>query len=214
MNKEFISKLGQYSLSRIIEFGEFYKNDNIGETSYENWNVRDVIGHINRWVKFSSDKLESIKTKQTFEDIEYKDIENFNKTNYEKFKSKSLEDIIKESKILFQNYENVLNQYTNDELLSKEFPTGFPCSLWEYMALDLFIHPINHIIYQYIKRKNYNEFITEVEKSKDYSNSNVEIYKFSNLFEQEKEKILNELLDIVKNRDNKFVEEIIKINMM
>jgi hypothetical protein len=51
-----------------------------------------------------------------------------------------------------------LDLYTDNELLSKEFPTGFSCTLWEYMTLDLFIHPINHILYQYIKRKDYNEF--------------------------------------------------------
>jgi hypothetical protein len=212
MNKEYISKLGQYALKKIIEFSEYYENDNIMEISYANWNVRDVIGHINNWVKFSSDKLESIKTNKIFKDIEHKNLDEFNKMNYEKYKSKSLDDVIKESKIFFQNYENVLNLFNDDELLSKEFPTGFSCSLWEYMALDIFIHPINHILYQYIKNKDYNKFINEVEESKSYSNNNIEIYNFCNLFEQkeEKEKCLNELFDIIKNKDNKFLEEIIK----
>ena len=214
MNKEFISKLRQYTLNRIIDFSEYYKNDNIVETSYANWNVRDVVGHINNWVKFSADKLESIKTNKIFKDIEHKNIDEFNKLNYEKYKSKSLDNVIDESKIFFQDYENVLILFTDDELLSKEYPTGFPCALWEYMALDLFIHPINHILYQYIKRKDYNKFINEIEKSKEYSNNNVAIYNFGNLFEQkeEKERHFNELMNTIKN--NKFIGEIIKVNMM
>jgi hypothetical protein len=83
------------------------------------------------------------------------------------------------------------------------------------MALDLFIHPINHILYQYIKTSDYDKFINTVDDSKKYSNNNTEIYNFGDLFEQkeEKDKCLNELLDKIKNTDNKFVEEIIRTNM-
>jgi len=226
MNKEYILKLEQYTINRIVEFGEKYKNENINETSYINWNARDVIGHINCWVEYSKNKLVSIKTNKFFKDIEHNDIDNFNKANYEKSKSRTLDENINEAKILFKNYENVINLYSEDELLSKEFPaeiidkiyssSEFSCALWEYMALDLFIHPINHILYQYIKRNNYNEFINEIENSKDYSNNNVEIYNLDNLFENKeiKEKHFTALLNIIKNKDNKFLNEIIRINMM
>ena len=226
MNKEYILKLEQYTISRIIEFGEKYKNENIIETSYINWNARDVIGHINCWVDYYKNKLVSIKTNKLFKDIEHNDIEIFNKANYEKYKIKTLFENINEAKILFKDYENVINLYSEDELLSKEFPieiiddvyssSEFSCALWEYIALDLFIHPINHIFYQYIKNNNYNEFINEIEKSKNYSNNNIKIYKLSNLFENKeiKEKHFTALLNIIKNKNNKFIEEIIKINMM
>jgi hypothetical protein len=207
--------LGRYTLDEIIKFGKYYENDNIFETSYSNWNVRDVIAHINSWVKFSGDKLESIKTQKQFEDVAHNGIEELNRQNYEKNKNKSLDDTISETKIIYNNYKNVLDLYNDDELLSKKFPTGFSCTLWEYMALDLFIHPINHILYQYIKRKDYNEFINEVENSKKYSNNNTEIYNFCDLFEhkEEMENHLNELLEIIKNSGNEFIEEIIKENM-
>jgi hypothetical protein len=215
MNKNFISELGKYTLVKIIEFSEYYRNKNILETSYSNWNVRDVIAHINSWVKFSGDKLESIKTKQPLEYPALDGLEEINKFIYEKNKSKSLDNVVNEAKTIFDNYGNVLDLYTENELLSKEFPTGFPCALWEYMALDLFIHPINHILYQYIKTSDYDKFINTVDDSKKYSNNNTEIYNFGDLFEQkkEKDKCLNELLDKIKNTNNKFVEEIIKTNM-
>ena len=226
MNKEYILKLKQYTISRIIEFGEKYKNENIIETSYINWNARDVIGHINCWVKYSKRKLESIKTNKFFKNIKNNEIEIFNKANYEKNKIKTLLEIINEAKILFNDYENVINLYSEDELLSKNFPIEIiddvyassesSCSLWEYIALDLFVHPINHILYQYIKKNNYNEFINEIEKSKVYSNNSIEIYNLNNLFENKEIKVkhFTELLEIIKNKDNKFVQEIIRINMM
>jgi hypothetical protein len=211
MDKIFISELGRYTLDEIIKFSVYYKNDNILETSYSNWNVRDVIAHINSWLQFSGDKLESIKTKKPFKDAAYDGIEELNKQNYEKNKTKSLDDTVNEAKIVFNNYENVLGLYDENDLLSKDFPTGFPCALWEYMALDLFIHPINHILYQYIKRKDYYEFIRVVDNSKKYSNNNAEIYNFYNLFEQkeEMENRLNELSDIIKSGGSDFIERII-----
>ncbi|MDR1029945.1 MAG: hypothetical protein LBL76_03625 [Treponema sp.] len=58
MDKRTIFELGDYISNKITYFYEYYKNENILETSFSNWNVRDVIGHINSWVKFSEDKLE------------------------------------------------------------------------------------------------------------------------------------------------------------
>jgi uncharacterized protein YaaR (DUF327 family) len=210
VNKEFISELGRYTLGEIIKFSKYYENDNMLETSYSNWNVRDVIAHINSWVKFSGDKLESIKTKQAFKDVYHNGIEQLNRKNYEKNKAKSLDDTVNEARIIFNNYKNVLDLYDENELLSKEFPTGFSCALWEYMALDLYIHPVNHLLYQYLKRKDYNEFINEVENSKKYSNNNAEIFNFSDLFEQkaEREIRLNELLDIIKNSGNDLIVDL------
>jgi hypothetical protein len=44
MDKKTISELRDYVLSRIIYFYEYYKNENISETSFSDWNVRDVMG--------------------------------------------------------------------------------------------------------------------------------------------------------------------------
>lgn len=215
MNKQFIAEIGKYTHSRIISFSEYYQNENLLETSYSNWNMRDVIAHINRWLRFSYDKLESIKTKKPFKDIAHNKLEEFNNQNYEKDRNKKLDETVEESKIIFENYGSLLNLYNDDELLSKEFPTGFPCALWEYMALDLFIHPVNHILYHHLKTKNFETFITEIEDSRHLSNDNAAIYNFKDLFngKEEKDQILNEVLEIVKTKENKFAEEIIKINM-
>jgi hypothetical protein len=218
MNKNTILELGNYTYNKIMDFGKYYGNESLFETSFSNWNVRDVIGHINSWIKFSEDKLESIKNKHSFEDVSHVDIEKFNKTNYEKNKTKSLENVLDEAKIILEKYRNILNLFNEEELLSKEFPTGFSFELWKYMAMDVYIHPMIHILYHYIKREDYNEFIKEIENSKksfmEYSN-NIKKYYFGDLFEdkEEKEKRFKKLKEIIKNKGNKFIEEIIKINM-
>jgi hypothetical protein len=161
--------------------------------------------------------LESIKLKRSFEEANHVDIEKINKTNYEKYKNKTLKDVVNESKTILEEYKNVLGLFNEEELLSDKFPTGFSWALWKYMAMDLCIHPLMHIMYQYIKRGDYNEFIKETESSKkyfmEYSGNNIKEYYFGDLFEnkEEKEKRFKELREIEKN--NKFIEEIIKTNM-
>jgi hypothetical protein len=218
MDKNTVLELSNYTYNKLMDFSKYYRNENLLETSFSNWNVRDVIGHINSWIKFSEDKLESIKTERSFEAVSHVDIEKFNKNNYKKNKARSLENILNETKIIFENYKNILNLFNEEELLSKEFPTGFSFELWKYMVMDVYIHPIMHILYHYLKREDYNEFIKEIESSKktfmEYSN-NIKEYYFGDLFENkgEKEKRFNKLENIIKNEKNKFIEEIIRINM-
>jgi hypothetical protein len=114
MNKNAIFELGNYTYNKIMEFGKYYKNENLLETSFSNWNAKDVIGHINSWIKFSEDKLESIKTKRPFEDVSHVDIETFNKKNYEDNKTKSLENVLDETKILLEKYRNILYLFNEE----------------------------------------------------------------------------------------------------
>ncbi|MDR1317307.1 MAG: hypothetical protein LBK13_10580, partial [Spirochaetales bacterium] len=69
MDKRTIFELGDYISNKIIYFCEYYKNENMLETGFSNWNARDVIGHINGWIKFSEGILEAIKSKRSLEDV-------------------------------------------------------------------------------------------------------------------------------------------------
>lgn len=212
MDKGYISELSRFTLGKIIDFSEFYRKDNVFETNFSDWNVRDVIGHINDWVSFSGKKLKSIKTNQSFEDIGFNDIGVFIKKNYDKNLTVSLDDIVEELKTTFEYYQNILDLYSVDELFGNEFPKVFSFILWEF---HLFIHPIMHILYQYMKRKDYNVLLELIEESKKYSNSDVGKYFFKPFFKntEERENFFKELLENIKNKHNKFVEEIIKANM-
>jgi hypothetical protein len=218
MDKNTILELRDYILERIVYFGNYYKNENIRETSYENWNVRDVIGHINSWIKFFADKLETIKSKKSFDDVGHVEIEIFNEMNYQKYRNETLENTINESKCILDKYKNILDLYNENELLSNEFPTGFSFSLWKYMAMDLCIHPLMHILFYYIKRMDYNEFIEEIGNSKkyfmEYSGNNIMEYNFNGYFENKEENI-KRFMELRKiNKNNEFIEEIIKINIL
>jgi hypothetical protein len=110
-----------------------------------------------------------------------------------------------------------LKLFDEEELLDNKFPTGFSFELWKYMAMDLGIHPLMHILYHNVKRRDYYEFIKGVERSRkyfiEYSGNNVKEYNFNGLFEEKKEKEerFKELKEIGKG--NKLIEEIIEINI-
>lgn len=217
MNKDTILKLSKYTLNKLIEFSEYYKNENLLETSFFDWNVRDVIGHINSWLNYSENKLESIKVEYSFED--HVDVEKFNKENYEKNKNLSLETVINETKIMVEKYKGILELFDEEELLSREFKTGFSFELWKYMALDAYTHPIIHILYHYIKRKNYTKFIELIKENRkyfmEYSDNDIKIYYFGNLFvdKNEKEKRFKELEEMLNNNADELIKKIIEINM-
>ena len=215
MDKKDIFELKDYILNKILYFCEYYLNENISSSNYSNWIARDVIGHINSWVKFSGYKLESIKLNKSFEDVS--NIDSFNKINYENNKNKSLEKIINESKIILEKYNGIIDLYNENELLSNDFSTGFSFALWKYMAMDLGIHPIMHILQYYLKKMDYKEFINEIEDSKkyfmEYSGNNILEYNFNEYFENKDEKI-NRFNELNKVNDNEYIKEIIKINIV
>ena len=216
MNKKNILELREYILNKILNFCKYYENENILETDFLSWNIRDVVGHINSWIKYSVDKLEAIKINKSFE-YNNVDINIFNKNNYENYRDKSLEYVLNESKIVLEKYKNILDLYNEEELLSKEFPTGFSFCLWKYMAMDLGIHPLMHILHYYLKRSDYHEFIKEIENSNkyfmEYSDKNINEYNFNDYFGNidEKRKAFKELEKI---NGNLFIGEIIRVNLM
>jgi len=217
MNKNSILELMNYISKKIDYFYDYYKEENIEETSYSSWNTRDVIGHINGWLKYSEDLVEKIKLNKSIENINYNEIEAVNKEIYEKYKNKSLENTLDEFKMLLEKYNDVLDLYDNEDLKGNTFPTGFSFEMWKYMVLDLGTHPIMHLLYHYLKNNDFNEFIKEVEDSKqyffEYSGNKYSEYNFNNFCENKKEK--NELFKKLKeySKNNEIIDEIIKINI-
>ena len=217
MNKQTLLEMNEYILGKIVAFGEFYRMEDIHESSFSNWNARDVIGHINTWVDFMNKKIESFKRNNLFKDIEKFEVAEYNKESFIKNKNKDIKNIIQESKKIYGNFKYSLELFTEDELFSKKFETGFNVVLWRYISMDLITHPINHILYQYLKRKDYREFIFEAEEvykyRAEYSDDNDTIYYFHDLFENEEEKKKVFIKISEQFNKNKIIEEIIKINI-
>jgi len=217
MDKNDILELKEYILKKIKYFCEYYKNENIYEPNYDNWNARDTIGHINGWLKYSEDLVERIKLNKSIENVSHNEIEIVNKNIYEQYKNKSFETTLNEFKLLLVKYNDILDLYNNDDLKSNNFPTGFSFEMWKYMVLDLGTHPIMHLLYYYLKNNDFNEFVNEIEDSKKYffafSDNKYSEYNFSNFFKSKEEKCekLNNLMENYKN--NEIIKEIIKINI-
>jgi hypothetical protein len=216
MNKQTLYEMNAYILDKVIDFGDFYKTENSDASSFSDWNARDVVGHINAWVDFLNKKLESFKKETSFKDLGENGLEAYNKETYEKNKNKKLRDVITESKTVFGEYKNSFELFSEEELFSKEFPTGFDVELWRYASMDLVIHPINHMLYHYLKRRDYERFLSEAGETHtycvEYSDDNDAIYYFQDLFESEENKniILREIME--KYKGNELLKGIMESN--
>lgn len=216
MDKSALLEMNRYILGKIVSFGNFYKLEDTNESSFSNWNARDVIAHLNTWFDFLNQKLESFKRDNSFEDLKKSEIEQYNIKNYEKNKKKDILEVMDESKKILGCFKNSLELFTEDELMSKEFPTGFDVVLWRYVSMDLITHPVNHILYQYLKKRNYREFIFEAKEFYKYCNDHSDdydtIYYFKDLFES-KEQEERSLMELSKEYNHEeIIKEILDIN--
>jgi hypothetical protein len=217
MDKKFVLELKEYILNKIVYFCEYYGTENILESSISNWNVRDVIGHINGWLKYSVDLVEKTKFKKPLKVFTQNETEISNIGFFENNKDKTLESTLDEFKKLLERYNNLLDLLNDGESLKCNFTTGVSCEIWEYMTWDLGIHPIRHILYHYLKNNDFNEFINEIENSKKYvlkySENRLDEYNFNEYFENKMGKNEKFIKIKEKNINNEFIEEIIRINI-
>jgi hypothetical protein len=128
-------------------------------SSYEDWNDRDVVGHIVGWMEYSIDKLTSIKlgTKQSEEYAQVSSLDEINRILYEKSKGKSRDEIETKYLTAIAGYIKVVSLFSNDDLNLDTFDTGFKMELWRYMLLDTVIHPVQHLLYQDLKKCEYKK---------------------------------------------------------
>jgi len=165
----------------VLDFMTICKSENLKNSSYEDWSYKDVIAHLTRWISFSADKLESIKNQ-----IPFKDIDDFRKANREWYSV----DYDKELKIVESGFENAIKKYkaviatySKEELIKDDLPLGFKIDLWRYMIMDGSTHPSGHLLYHYLKRRNYLNFIKVIEETEDifslFSKGNSKVYSFA-----------------------------------
>jgi hypothetical protein len=217
MDKKGVLELKEYTLGKIVHLCEYYRNENMLESSFSNWNVRDMIGHINGWLKYSVDLVEKTKFKEPMKVFSYNETEISNKGFYENNKDKTLESTLYEFKKLLERYNNLLDLLNEEKSLKCIFLTGVSCEMWEYMTWDLGIHPIRHMLYHYLKNSDFIEFINEIENSRryflEYSENKLDEFNFDEFFENKMKK--DEIFKKMKENsiNNGFIEEIIKINM-
>jgi hypothetical protein len=214
MDKNKVVALSDYTFEAISKFYKIYRDEN-SSSSFSDWNAKDVIGHILFWVDFSCRKLDCIKNNKPFNDIS--DLNKTNNETYEKNKNMSINILRQKTANAFFQYKDVVNLYNDNELLSKTFPTGFLFELWRYMVMDVYIHPMRHLLHYYLKTDHYNEFTNEtnniIGNFLEYSNNDINVFQFDEYYESHIEKIKQFGKLKEKNIHDKAIENIIKINM-
>jgi hypothetical protein len=214
MEKQKIILLSNYTHNIISSFYEEYQDENIIST-YSDWNAKDVLGHILFWMDHSGDKLYCIKKHLPVNN--FSDTEAINKETYNKNKHSTIIALFDKIKNTIFNYINVIDLYIQEELLDNTLPTGFNCELWRYILLDLYIHPIMHLLHYYLKKGRQNKFVeivnTVYDNFMEYSNKNIKVFDFEGYYEDnlKKKEQLNKLLEDKIN--NEIIRKIIEINM-
>jgi hypothetical protein len=195
--------------------GIFYKIFSLEKTSskFSNWNARDTLGHILFWMDHCGNKIYHIKKGLHFELV---DANKANEETYMKNKNVKMDTIFESTNDVIFNCINVIDMFTKNELLDKTFQTGFDFELWRYIAMDMYIHPVMHLLHYYLKLKKYEEFNDTIKYTYknflEYSNNNMEVFNFNAFYENEKIKI--EQFSILKRENIKDeIKKIIEINI-
>ncbi len=164
----------------IIEFIEICKSEKLEDSSYQDWSYKDVVAHLTRWISFSADKLQSILNKVPFKDVE--DFRKANKAWYEEDKVKELKSVESAFNQAIAQYKVVIKGFSKEDLIREDLPLGFKIELWRYMIMDGSTHPYGHLLYHYLKRRNYWYFLKVLESTKEiyyqFSKGNNKVYSF------------------------------------
>lgn len=111
----------------VITFIEKNKAEGVNSSTYEDWNYKDVIAHITEWIMYSTKRLDCIKHNRPIKDID--DVEHINNTLYSKNRDKKITTVSREFEEAIIRYKNVIEQYSEEDLLRKNYPTGFDIEL-------------------------------------------------------------------------------------
>lgn len=185
--------------------------------SNDNWNDNDVVGHITGWMNYSIDKLSCIKQvrKQSEEYAHVTSLNEINAILYNKGRNKPKETIESGYIDAIGSYIKVISLFSNDEINYDTFDTGFKMDLWRYMLMDTVIHPIQHVLYQYLKKNEFRKIsdaiVTTNAVFKCYS-SNQDGYRLSE-FAIERPEYQNKLAELEREYgDNRDVRTFVEFN--
>ena len=199
----------------IKQFNSNSFDTNTLKSSYSDWTSKDVLAHINEWIKYSANKLYCIKSNKVL--AELGDYHEFNKLTYERTNSIKSNDIIMEISKSISQYKKIVQMYNDKDLLSKDFPTGFSFELWRYMIMDGSIHPNLHLMFHYLKNGQYKELIEIIDNTKivflHFSGNDMNVYDFSD-FVEEKSAFFIRLRELkIFSQNDSFISQIVNLNI-
>ena len=123
--------------------------------SYDNWTFKDVVSHMSEWRLVASTKLESVKKNEYVSFQE--DLNVINIKNYKKHKNDPIEDVKLLSTKSYTALKKQIQSFDNSELMGQSKIEGFNATLWQYVIIDSFLHPIVHMVLYYIKIQDFEK---------------------------------------------------------
>ena len=146
-------------------------------------------------------------------------MDDFRKTNREWYAvdyNKELKIVESEFEKAIKKYKAVIVTYGKEELIKNDLPLGFGIDLWRYMIMDGSTHPNGHLLYHYLKRRKYLNFIKVMEETKDifylFSNGNSKVYSFVE-YKDKAGMVKNRLEELSKAyNDNDILKKVMEAN--
>jgi hypothetical protein len=130
----------------------------------EDWNLRDLVCHINAWVESCQRRLRAIEAgAATVSSI---DVAAFNRAVYQSHRRIPLSVAVSDNARAFQALA-VAARAIPDRLTERsDLPTGFGLPLWRYVLVDGFAHPTQHLMFHCLKRGHLPLFFTLEQQSR------------------------------------------------
>jgi len=119
-------------------------------SSFEDWNLRDLVCHINARVEFCQRKLRAIEAGATT--VSSVDVAAFNREVYQSHRKAPLSVALSDNARALDALAAAARAIPDRLVSRKDLPTGFDLPLWRYVLIDGFAHPTQHLIFHCLKR--------------------------------------------------------------
>ncbi len=133
-------------------------------SSWEDWNLRDVFGHLSAWMEFATAKVGAIADRRPFDEVD--DIWVFNHGAYDRNTKLTLTQARKTLTHDLDAIDAAARRFSVAELDLDTWPTGFAMSLARYLVMDAFVHPLQHILYHALKTGRDETFLRTLEDAR------------------------------------------------
>jgi hypothetical protein len=123
---------------------------------WDDWNLRDVVCHINAWTTFCCQRLRAIAAGATT--VESVDVERFNLDTYRSHRSTLLSRALSESTRVLDALGDTVQHVSASLLIRSDQAIGTLAPLWRYVACDGFAHPTKHLLFHCLKGRRLSLF--------------------------------------------------------
>jgi hypothetical protein len=116
---------------------------------FEDWNLRDLVCHVNAWAEFCRGRLRAIEAGAT--KVSSVDVAAFNRAVYQANCKTPLSVALSENVRTFDDLAVTARAIPESLAARSDLPTGFALPLWRYVLIDGFAHPTQHLMFHCLK---------------------------------------------------------------